>query len=174
MKTVLLLRHGKSSWDDPALADFDRPLAKRGEKAAKAMGKVLAENAPRPDLVLCSKSLRTRETWDLARRAFAEAPPVELREDLYLASAAGILRMLQRLPASHSTVLVIGHNPGFEDLARRLAGPDSVPEAAALLREKYPTGALAVLEAGIGSWADLKPRGARLRDFFRPRDLTGG
>ena len=176
MKTLLLLRHGKSSWDDPEVADFDRPLSKRGRKAARAMGQVLADRQLAPDLVLCSESLRTQETWEIASReitsrAVSGPPPVRLLRALYLASPAQILKAVGQAPDSVGTLLAVGHNPGFEDLARRLAGPGSNPEAVRLLGQKFPTGALAILVSEVETWAALTPANTRLIAFLRPREV---
>ena len=171
MKTLFLLRHAKSAWSDPRLADHDRPLNRRGERAAAAMADHLATRGPRPDLVLCSTALRTRQTLaPLLKRLGTPAPPIALEKSLYLASQAALLAHLHAVAPDISTVLLVGHNDGIGDLAVALAGLGP-PEALARLREKYPTGSLCVLGVPDEPWTDLRPGGAELLEFTRPRDL---
>lgn len=168
MKLVYLLRHAKSGRDDPSLDDIDRPLDTRGRQAAALMGEFIARNGIRPGLILCSPALRTRQTLDRVKSSLNGAP-VAIEPRIYEASARTLLNILRQTPPDHESVLMIGHNPGVERLAATLAGAPS-PELA-LLREKYPTGAMAVLEAHIDSWTDLDDGCARLTGFIRPRDL---
>jgi phosphohistidine phosphatase len=170
MKQLLLLRHAKSSWDDPALADFDRPLAPRGLKAAPRMGRELAKRDWLPNLALVSPALRTRETWRLVSAELPARVPVEFAEGLFEATAGDILAEVQQAMASAGCVLVLGHNPGLEDLARRLAGPRSDAAALRKLEEKFPTGALARFVVD-DDWADLAFGTARLTHCIRPKDL---
>ncbi|MBZ9887070.1 histidine phosphatase family protein [Mesorhizobium sp. BR1-1-3] len=170
MRQLLLLRHAKSSWDDPDLDDFDRPLAERGSKAARLMGRELAARGWLPDLALVSAALRTRETWRLVAAELPVPPQVAFLKALYDASAADILSQIGQTDASSGSFLVIGHNPGLEQLARQLAGPGSDAKAIARLEEKFPTAALArvVFE---GDWFGVSP--ARLTHCLRPKDLGG-
>ena len=170
MKQLLLLRHAKSSWDDPALADFDRPLAPRGLKAAPRMGRELAKRDWVPDLALVSPALRTRETWRLVSAELPARVPVEFAEALFEATAGDILAEVQHAIASAGCLLVLGHNPGLEELARRLAGPRSDTGARRKLDEKFPTGALARFVVD-DDWADLAFGTARLTHCIRPKDL---
>lgn len=170
MKQLLLLRHAKSSWDDPALADFDRPLAPRGLKAAPRMGRELAKRDWLPNLALVSPALRTRETWRLVSAELPARVPVEFAEGLFEATAGDILAEVQQAMASAGCLLVLGHNPGLEDLARRLAGPRSDAGTLRKLEEKFPTGALARFVVDDG-WADLAFGTARLTHCIRPKDL---
>ena len=166
MKTLLLLRHAKSAWSDPRLDDHDRPLNGRGERAAKALADHIASQAPRPDLILCSTAMRTRQTLaPLVKRLGNPVPPISLENGLYLASEEVLLA--HGVP----TVLLIGHNDGIGQLAADLAasGPS---EPLAALREKYPTGALAVLSVPDGPWSDLEVGSAKLLEFVCPRDLA--
>jgi phosphohistidine phosphatase len=171
VKTLLLLRHAKSAWSDPRLADHDRPLNGRGERAAKAMADHFVREAPRPDLILCSTALRTRQTLaPLLRGLGAPAPPVSLDSGLYLASEDALLDHLRAIADDVSTALLIGHNDGIGDLARMLAGSGPADDLANL-REKYSTGALATFRLPDGPWHTLAPRSAELIAFVRPRDL---
>ena len=172
MKQILLLRHAKSAWDDSRLADHDRPLSRRGEKAAKAVADHIASAGVRPDLILCSTATRTRQTLGaLIQRLDAPAPPISLEKGLYLASAETLLERLRSLPDEVGSVLLIGHNDGLGYLAEALVGHGD-PTTVAALRSKYPTGALANLRAPIERWSDLALGSAELIEFVRPRELA--
>lgn len=168
MKTLYLLRHAKSDWDDPELDDFDRPLSKRGQRAGQRMRRHFAENKVRPNLVLCSPALRTRATWDLVAPAIHPPPTFKPLQGLYLAPASRILTILRRLPEDCSAVLVIGHNPGIGRVATLLAGEG---RNLGRMREKYPTGALAVLTLDIDAWRRIRGGRGRLVSFTAPADL---
>ncbi|NGO52495.1 SixA phosphatase family protein [Allomesorhizobium camelthorni] len=167
---LLLLRHGKSSWDDPSLADFDRPLAPRGRKAAERMGRELAARNWLPQLALVSPTARTCETWEVVAAALPGSVSADFSDTLYDATAEDVLSEIQRTPKAVKTLLILGHNPGLEDLARRLAGANSEAKALQRLREKFPTAALARFDFD-GKWAELGFGRARLTHFLRPRDL---
>jgi phosphohistidine phosphatase len=170
MKTLYLLRHFKSSWKDKDLEDFDRPLGKRGRRAAALMAGYVARNGIVPTQILCSPSRRTRETLDRMLDSFGGAVPTRFEKGVYLADAPVLLRRLRRL-GDTASVMIIGHNPGLETLAKSLAG--SGEEAVRTrLASKFPTGALAVLSAEIENWRDLEAGCARLDAFVCPRDLV--
>lgn len=175
MKRLLLLRHGKSDWAGGALNggfdDADRPLAPRGIKASAAMGQYLKAKKLIPDLVLCSAARRTRQTWDLVAAELGTAREVRFLKSLYLAPPSRLLGVLRKAPAAAKTLLLIGHNPGLEGLALRLAGGGRKEDLAALA-EKFPTCALAVIDFDIGDWASVADGAGRLSAFVRPRDLT--
>jgi phosphohistidine phosphatase len=160
-KRLLLLRHAKSSWDDPSLPDHDRPLAPRGRKAAKRIGAHVRREQIPPDLVLCSPAKRARETLDLV------APPGEIRfeRELYGATAADLVERLRRVPDNVDAVMLIGHEPAIRDLAVALIGRDSE-----LADRKFPTAALATLTF-TGAWSALGPERAELAAFVTPREL---
>jgi phosphohistidine phosphatase len=164
---LYLLRHAKSSWDDPDLADHDRPLAPRGKRAADAMGRALAREGVSVDAVLCSSAKRAQAT---ARRAFSAAVEVDVRPELYMATAREILSLIRQQEAGVKRLAVVGHNPGMHDLAVRLAG-DGPSTEMARLRQKFPTGALAVLEFGGSDWTEAVPGKGLLVRFVRPKDL---
>ena len=173
MKIILLLRHAKSAWGQPGLDDHERPLNKRGERAAEAMAEHIVHNAPRPDLILCSTALRTRQTLaPLVHRLVSPAPPIALEKSLYLASKPALLVRLRAVPDDVRAVLLIGHNEGIGELAGALAGTGD-PAALDRLQDKFPTGALATFEIADGPWRELAPGAAELRAFVRPRDLEG-
>ena len=138
---------------------------KRGRKAAAAMGEYLARLKPAPALVLCSTSLRTRETLDEILPALHREPQLLLEDELYLAGMGRLLDRMQRLPEQAESVLVIGHNPGLHHLAASLAGEPGE------LAESFPTAALAVLRVS-GRWSALRPHHATLIDFKTPKLLS--
>jgi phosphohistidine phosphatase len=166
MRTAHLLRHAKSSWGEAGLADQKRPLAPRGRRDAARMAHRLAELDAPPNLVLCSSAVRTQQTLALIRPALGQAA-LEVSDDLYGASAAELLSRLGELPDEIGSVLVIGHNPGLQDLALELAaGGDQRPQ----LEAKFPTCALATLEFQ-GRWGDLAAGACELTGFVIPREL---
>jgi len=166
----VLLRHAKSSWDDPFLADFDRPLAKRGRKAGERLSAWLKSHAIRPDLVLCSPSLRTRETFALIAAAIGGEPAVVYDKTLYLAEADALLARIRRADAGAACVMVIGHNPGLQELAVALLRPGAA-KSRAKLSEKFPTATIACFDIPIAAWTGLQPGAAKLTKFVRPADL---
>jgi phosphohistidine phosphatase len=173
VKTILLLRHAKSAWGQPGLDDHERPLNPRGERAAEAMAEHIVHNAPRPDLILCSTALRTRQTLaPLVHRLTSPVPPIALEKGLYLASEPALLVRLRAVPEDVRTVLLIGHNEGIGELAEALAGTGD-PTALGRLDEKFPTGTLATFEVPDEPWRDLAPGAGDLLAFVRPRDLDG-
>ena len=171
VKTILLLRHAKSAWGEPGLNDHDRPLNRRGERAARAMAEHLIKHGPLPDQILCSTAIRARQTLAPLQQVLAPLPPISLEKGLYLASEGALLERLRDLPTAVERVLLIGHNDGIGELATGLAGRGR-RSALATLREKYPTGAMAALAAPIDRWSDLELGTAELLAFVRPRDLS--
>jgi phosphohistidine phosphatase len=162
-KRLLLLRHAKSSWDDPMLADHDRPLAPRGRKAAELIGAYLRRERIPVSLVLCSSARRARETLERVD------PPgeVQIVSELYGASRDELLELVLQLPETSGSVMLVGHNPATQELAACLTGDDGE-----LAEQKFPTGALAVLTFA-GPWRALRPGGAQLAAFVKPRELSG-
>jgi phosphohistidine phosphatase len=170
VRTLLLLRHAKSSWDDATLPDHERPLAPRGIRDAKRIGKHLRRSGIEPGLVLCSSARRTRETLDLVRPALGPAR-VEVEDDLYGASAEQLLARLRDLPDEVEAALLIGHNPAVQELVLLLAaGGPGLRD----VQTKLPTGALATLVVDAASWGALDARSARLVGYIVPRQLRGG
>jgi phosphohistidine phosphatase len=164
---LFLLRHAKSSHDDPSLADYDRPLAPRGDRAAKAMGRYMREHELSPAVVLCSSATRARNTLDGISAGIGASADVRIESELYDAAADGLLERLRRIPDDVPSAMLIGHNPAIEHLALHLAA--SGPDLADMAR-KYPTGALAVLEFEE-TWSDLDADSGRVVAFVKPRDL---
>ena len=172
MKTLYLMRHGKSAWDDPSLDDHDRPLAPRGRKAARLVGHRLKDNGARIGLVLCSTAVRAADTADRLLEVM-DAPdiPVERERGLYLCGARVLLERLRDAPDSVSSLMLIAHNPDLHDLALELTGSGEERDRDALA-EKFPTGACAVLLFECAHWADLDIGAGRLADFILPRKLS--
>ena len=172
MKRLYLLRHAKAVPADPARDDFARELTVRGMHDAAAMARYLRKNEMRPDLILTSAAARTRQTAELVQRELDV--PVDCRDALYLAEPGKIFAMLQAAPAKTSAVMVVGHNPGIEELAGVLAREPvrrKERERRDVLEEKFPTAALAVLDFDIAKWRDIRPGEGKLADFVRPKDL---
>ena len=167
-KTLWLLRHAKAVPGD-GLEDSDRPLDARGRDAAKRMGRYLAKREVCPDLVLCSPSVRTRETLELVSDALGRAPEVEYEHGLYLAGEDELVERLEEVSDDVASVMLVGHNPGIAELALDLARRGD-PETLAALRRKYPTGALAELRLGGSRWRALG-RGCELITFVTPKRL---
>jgi phosphohistidine phosphatase len=170
-KRLFLLRHAKSSWDDPGQNDHDRPLAPRGRRAVRVIGDHLRANEIAPALVLCSTSRRTRETLEGVRPGGEQL----IEPELYGADTSAVLERLRRVPDEVGSVMVIGHNPALQVLVLRLAAvAGSAATGSELLAEvqrKFPTGALATLEFECG-WSELAPGSARLSAFVRPKQLV--
>lgn len=156
MSRLYLLRHAKSSWKDASLPDHDRPLAPRGRRASKAIGRYLRDQDVVPELVLCSSAKRARQTLERLGPAGLDA---RIEPELYGASAHELLARLRSVPEQVGSVMLIGHNPAMQQLAYELAGLD----------DKFPTAALATLECS--GWRTLEH--AELVDFVRPRELEG-
>lgn len=169
MLQLFLLRHAKSSWDDPAIDDFDRPLNDRGRNGAAAMAGYIRAAGIQPALVLCSAAKRTRQTWEHLEPHLAGVPAM-FEDGLYAADRQQLTERLRLLPQNARSVMVIGHNPGLERTAGHLADGQGAIDAVALMSEKFPTGALAVLECDIPRWRDLDRGTCRLSSFVRPSD----
>lgn len=174
MLTLYLLRHAKSSWDDPTLSDFDRPLNPRGRRAAPVVGRYMAEHDMLPEVILCSAARRTRETLGLILPALSRDCTIHVERRLYdLGGAAGLTARLGEIAGLERRVLMIGHNPALEDLAHGLAGPGSDPDARRDMARKFPTAALAHFRIDRDGWADIGPGSGMLQSFTVPKHLMG-
>ena len=170
MKTIFLLRHAKSSWDDSSLSDHDRPLNARGRSAAPRVGAHMRAEAYLPDLVLCSTATRTRLTLEGVLSELEVEPATEFEEELYLAAPNEMLDLVRSVPDTVESVLLVGHNPGTGMLAAELSG-DGPREMIDLMRAKFPTAGLAIIELSVDRWKDIVSGCGSLREFVRPRDL---
>ncbi len=180
MRQLLLLRHAKSAWDDPAQPDHARKLNARGHAAAAAMRAAIRQFGLVPDVVLVSSARRTLQTLD-ALGPWDETPLIEPMDGLYLAPPEKILSIAAGVSETVRSLMVVGHNPGLHDLALGLAGADAAPPDDTLggqLRDGFPAGALAEFTV-TQAWRDLATAwphgrlGCRLVRFIRPRDLAG-
>lgn len=170
MLRLALLRHAKSSWDDPRRLDFDRPLNARGKSAAPVMGAVIASLKLAPDAILCSPAARTRETLDLVMPSLnAPVTRVLYPQALYHATPDDLLAAVRDVPAETRCILLVGHNPGLHELAHRLA-TDGAPTDLNRLTDRYPTAALAVLTFPAATFRDLDPDTGTLAAFITPKD----
>lgn len=169
-RRIYLFRHGKSSWGDPGREDRDRDLNARGRAASEKMGAWCAANGVNPDTVLCSTATRTRETLARLLPHLKAAARIEFEDGLYLASAAEIMARLRKLDDGVKAVMVIGHNPGLQELGLLLA-EDGAPGTLAKLNVKFPTAGLAELSVEIKRWRDLDADAARLERLILPREL---
>lgn len=171
MGRLLLLRHAKSSWDMPTLRDYERPLSARGQRACAVMGRLIADVVGLPDLIVCSGAVRTRATLERISAQWPSTPPVRFSDEIYEAEPQSILQALRREGMDAPSVMVIGHNPGLEDLSRALIAT-SDDEARRALETKFPTGALAVLEGAPSRWEELATNTLHLSAFYTPRALA--
>jgi phosphohistidine phosphatase len=163
MKTLLVLRHAKSSWNDPELDDHARPLNKRGRRDGPRMGELMRKYGLMPDIVISSDAVRAQLTADAVAEAARYAGEILLDPRLYMASPADILSLLRTVRENAETVMIIGHNPGLEELVEQLTGE----------RQDFPTAALAHIVLEIDQWRDLKrsTRGTLL-GHWRPKEIT--
>jgi phosphohistidine phosphatase len=169
MPTLYVLRHAKSSWDDPSLPDAERPLAPRGRKAARLLRDRLSREPIRPALVLCSPAVRARATLAELEPVLA-GTEIRVEDELYGASADGLIARLRRVADSVESVLLVGHNPALQELVAGLARPGPLRDE---VERKLPTGALATLELD-GPWVAVRRGGADLRALVLPRRLAAG
>jgi phosphohistidine phosphatase len=165
VKLLYLLRHAKSSWDEPGLADADRPLAPRGRRAARTVAEHVHEEGIAPSLVLCSSALRARQTLAALVGVLPAGVEIRIEDGLYAADADELLERLLAVPAETPSALVVGHNPGLHELALLLA-------SAGAGLERFPTGALATLRLPAEDWRELRPHTGELAALVLPRELA--
>ena len=171
MKTLTLLRHAKSGWDDPVARDFDRPLNGKGKRAAAMMGRHLKSLGVAFDHVVASPAVRVIETLDEVASGYGGALAPAWDRRIYLASAVTLLDVIHDLPDSASHVLFAGHNPGLEDLVLWLVADTKNDSLRDEVEQKYPTASIAELQFDADHWRDISAGAARLTRFVRPRDL---
>ena len=162
MKTLMLLRHAKSSWGDSSARDFDRPLAARGIADAPRVGRALQQRGPMPDLILSSPAVRATQTIEAVGKAAGLVTP-QFDQNIYGASSAELLAIIRDLPDAISCAMLVGHNPGFGDLVSRLTDTS----------QDMPTAALACMEFQIENWADVEDGGGKLAWLITPKLLGG-
>jgi phosphohistidine phosphatase len=171
MKTLTLLRHAKSGWDDPALRDYDRPLNAKGKRAATAVGRHWRSVGLDFDHVVASPALRVAETLEHVAIGYGSDLPATPDRRIYLASAVTLLDVVRELPDSVTSALLVGHNPGLEDLVLMLVPDNDQAPLRDAVEEKLPTASTVRLTFAIDRWADAAANGAALDLFVRPRDL---
>jgi phosphohistidine phosphatase len=170
LKTLTLLRHAKSGWDDPVARDFDRPLNGKGKRAAVMVGRNLRHLGLSFDSVVASPAVRVMETLDEIERGYGRALGIAWDRRLYLASAETLLDLVHALPDMARDVLLVGHNPGLEDLVLMLV-PRGTGDLRASVELKYPTASVARMTFAVDRWSGVATGGGRLEAFVRPRDL---
>lgn len=170
MRRLMLLRHAKSDWTAPGARDHDRPLSARGREAAPKMGAYMARHALVPDLIVASTAARVTETLSLLLPAFAKAPKVMPDKRLYEAEPETLVGVIKETPGAVHSLLLVGHNPAFAELASLLMAAGDI-ETRQRLVEKFPTAALAVIDFPLGDWGKLHPKSGRLDRFVVPKAL---
>ena len=171
MKTLTLLRHAKSGWDSPVTRDFDRGLNARGRKAARAMGREMRRLGLGFDLILASPAARVTETLTELAQGYGGAAATRFEQAVYLAPVEVLLALVRETDDGAARLLLVGHNPGLEQLALLLAEPGRLRDEVAI---KYPTGALAEIGFDAAHGREVGPAGGRLARFIRPRELAEG
>ncbi|MDE2435303.1 MAG: histidine phosphatase family protein [Sphingomonadales bacterium] len=171
MKLLGLFRHAKSDWHDPRARDFDRPLNERGRKGAALMGQHIRDHGEQWNHVVASPAVRCAETIEIAAEAAGRPIAVNWDRRIYLASSATLADLLREQDNAFHSILMVGHNPGLEDLIFDLVPDDGSSPLRDIVEVKFPTASFAVLELAIDSWADLTDKCARLVHLIRPRDL---
>jgi phosphohistidine phosphatase len=162
MKRLLLLRHAKSSWADSSLTDFERPLNERGQRAAPLVGKFMRERLIRPDLVISSPAKRTRETIALVLEAARIETETRYDERIYEAPLTRLLEVVSQIEDDKEEVMLVGHNPGFENLLERLTGES----------ERMPTAALALILLDAERWSEAAVKGGGLEWLVKAKELA--
>ena len=161
MKRLLILRHAKSSWDNPGLSDFERPLNDRGKRAAPFMGGVIKRRGFEPDLIRSSPAVRARETARLVKEFSGSTADIEHDNRIYEASSKTLIKVVSEADNRFNAVMIVGHNPGMEGLVHALTGKS----------ERMPTAAVAVIDLDISDWSEVLDASGKLRELMRPKDL---
>ena len=164
MRSVILFRHGKSDWDAEYSKDHDRPLAKRGIKAAKKMGKLLSKKNETPDLIISSTALRTRKTTELATNNGKWAADIKYEKLIYGGSVSTLISLLKKQNDRHKTICLVGHEPIFSSFVEKITNTKWI---------KFPTAAMVKIIFKIEKWdeIELKPEKCDINWFIKPKDL---
>jgi phosphohistidine phosphatase len=170
MKRLCIMRHAKSDWSNPELADSARTLNARGVKSAEFLAGFIVENGWTPDHAMCSTAVRARSTIEPLAARLGDACDIQYRDDLYMAMPQELVSFIRDLSDTNESVLIVAHNPGLEMLAVDLADDEST-EAANKMADHFPTGALAVFLFDVDSWADVKSGTGRVLFYGKPREL---
>ena len=160
MKTLYILRHAKSSWDNPNIADFDRPLNDRGLKTAPFMGEIMLENNYQPELIMSSPAIRAKETVDLVKTSANLQTDIKFDEQIYEASSQTLFHIITEFDETVRSAMLVGHNPGLEGLIRTLTGEN----------QPMPTAGLAVIDLEAENWSEITIGSGKLRTLIRPKE----
>ena len=165
MKTLFLLRHAKSDWSDEDLADFERPLNKRGRKSAPLVGSMMVSKGLQPDVIISSPAVRARQTAEFVHNIAAPTSPLILYPGIYEASSSILVGIIAEIDDKNGSAMIVGHNPGMEGLLTFLTRRT----------EPMPTAALAVIDLKTNSWSEILGGKGHLVSLFRPKEsLAGG
>lgn len=160
MKTLFVLRHAKSSWNDANLSDFERPLNRRGRETAPFMGDLIQNKNLVPEVIICSPAERAKETAMLVKKSAGFDVEIEFNERIYESSTHNLLYIIGKINDDFDSAMIVGHNPGFEGIVETLCGN----------YERMPTATLAVIDLNCESWNDVKPNCGNLREILRPKE----
>ena len=170
MKTIFLLRHAKSSWDDITLDDFDRPLSHRGIKSCEKIGKFIKKKKIIPVIVYCSNAIRAKQTWELTNRIIKKKENIFFSNALYMANLNSFITFVHKTIDSFSSLMIVSHNPGIENFALELI-KNKKNKFYDNISMKYPTAALAIILFDEKKWSNIKIGTGKIIDFIKPRDL---
>lgn len=159
MKKLYILRHAKSSWDNPILADFERPLNERGQKTADFMGKFIEKNDFLPELIISSPATRAKETANIVKKSANLQTDIKFEENIYEASLQTLVRIVSELNEKLQSVMLVGHNPGFENLVKFLTGAI----------QSLPTAGLAIIDLDVSKWSEIEENCGVLQKLIRPK-----
>lgn len=162
MKTLFLLRHAKSSWDDANLSDFERPLNERGLRTAPFMGKFVSEKGYEPSVIFSSTAERAKQTAIIVKVTANFECSILFDQRIYEAGPSALLQVTSEIANTHASAMLVGHNPGMEGFIRLLTGD----------LEPMPTAALAVIDLNIDNWNEIDDDCGQLQNVFRPKELT--
>ncbi|MBH71592.1 MAG: phosphohistidine phosphatase [Pelagibacteraceae bacterium] len=170
MKTIFLLRHAKSSWDNLNLDDFDRPLSNKGIKASKKIGNYLKTNKFVPDIIYCSTAKRAKQTWELTNRIIKKKKNILYKDNLYMANLSEFMKIIKKTKNKFKNLMIVSHNPGIESLAIELSKNEN-NKFHQIINIKYPTGALVVIKFNLNDWGKINYKKGEIYEFIKPKEL---
>ena len=170
MKTIFLLRHAKSSWDNLNLDDFDRPLSNKGIKASKKIGNYLKTNKFVPDIIYCSTAKIAKQTWELTNIIIKKKKNILYKDNLYMANLSEFMKIIKKTKNKFKNLMIVSHNPGIESLAIELSKNEN-NKFHQIINIKYPTGALAVIKFNLNDWGKINYKKGEIYEFIKPKEL---